>query len=124
MTGCSTVPRVLIVDADSNVRAALKLLCQQALHLHVLAAVDSLNTALLLVVAAAPTIILLDWRLLAEPPGPAAWIERLRDGRRREIVVLGTESAARAEALAAGADTFVFKGDPPDHLLAALTADR
>ena len=68
-----------------------------------------------------PDLVLLDWEL----PGLVAngLMNALRSlFPRLKVVVLSGRPEARRDALAAGADAFVSKGDPPDRLLAALRA--
>jgi DNA-binding response OmpR family regulator len=73
-----------------------------------------------------PDIVLLDWGL----PGPAR-TELLASLRaldsRPSVIVLGSLLEQRQDALAAGADYFIYKGDPARGLLATMRfveADR
>ena len=66
-----------------------------------------------------PDLVLLDWEL----PGPRAadLLPALRSRCRHVIVIaLSGRPEARQEALAAGADAFVSKGEPPERLLAVV----
>jgi DNA-binding NarL/FixJ family response regulator len=68
-----------------------------------------------------PDLVLLDWGLPGLPaigsiPAVRALVPDLK------IIVLSSHMEARYEALAAGADVFISKVDPPDQLLAALRA--
>jgi DNA-binding NarL/FixJ family response regulator len=68
-----------------------------------------------------PDILLLDWDL------PGRSTTNLFDGfreldRQPRVIVLGVKPESRQSALAAGADAFVSKGEPPKRLLAALRA--
>jgi len=70
-----------------------------------------------------PDVVLLDWSV----GGTAA--DKLMVALRCScqgvgVIVLSGRPEARAQALAAGADAFVSKGDPPEHLLAAIAGWR
>jgi len=68
-----------------------------------------------------PDLILLDWGL----PG-SGLAEQLADLRKAcpqaAIIVLSAQPGAEEAALAAGADAFVSKADPPEKLLEAICA--
>jgi len=64
-------------------------------------------------------VVLLDWNLAGA--AAAGLLPALRrDCPDRGVIVLSGRPEAREAALAAGADTFVSKGNPPEHLLAAI----
>ena len=68
-------------------------------------------------------LILLDWSL----PGMAlaqliAQLQAIKP--RTTVVVLGSQPEAARAALAAGADRFVSKADPPDRLMKAVRETR
>jgi two-component system response regulator DesR len=67
----------------------------------------------------APDLALVDWELpgLPEIGGPGVLRKVLP---RVHVVALSSRIGARREALAAGVDAFVSKGDPPERLLAVL----
>jgi DNA-binding response OmpR family regulator len=67
--------------------------------------------------------VLLDWRLPDAAPGAVLPILR-RMAPTLWVVVFSARAEARDAALAAGADAFVSKVDPPDRLLAAIAACR
>ncbi len=117
---------VLLADDQPEIRSALRLLLQQESWLS--AAGEAADSAELLAAAAVlrPDVVLLDWEL----PSPAnlrpetraeELLENLREacpGLR--IVAMSSRPEARTSALAAGADAFVSKGDPAEHLLRTL----
>ncbi len=66
-----------------------------------------------------PDLVLLDWEL---PGPPAADLISALHGldSQPKVVVLSIEPEAEETALAAGADAFAVKGDPPERLLVVL----
>ena len=109
--------RILLADDEDKVRSALRLLLEQEPGLNVVAEADGLLAE---VQAAAPEVVLLEWKL---PGLSAAILWKLRSfcpgvG----LVAMSGRSEARLAALNAGADAdaFVGKGEPPEGLLAAL----
>ena len=68
---------------------------------------------------ARPDIVLLDWELPGLPRHDVLPALRARCPRLKVIALSGRPEARQA-ALAAGADAFVSKGDPPEQLLAAM----
>jgi DNA-binding NarL/FixJ family response regulator len=69
--------------------------------------------------AACPDLVLLDWNL------PDSGVEELLPVLRARcpglpVIALSGQPEARRAALAAGANAFVSKADPPERLLAAL----
>jgi DNA-binding NarL/FixJ family response regulator len=113
--------RILIADREPAVRSALKLLLEEKLELNVVGeAADSLELLAQLEDLQAD-IVLLDWDLPGWPlPNLLDVISRLE--HRPKVIVLGAHSESGQAALAAGADAFVSKGDPPKRLLTAIRA--
>jgi DNA-binding NarL/FixJ family response regulator len=111
--------RILIADDQDRVRFALRVLLTQQPALQVVG--EAAHGAALLAQArvTAPDLALLDWEL----PGlvEAGGLDVLRKTVPQiRVVALSSRIGARSEALAAGADAFVSKGDPPERLLAAV----
>ncbi|MFN2226480.1 MAG: response regulator transcription factor [Anaerolineae bacterium] len=111
--------RIIVADDQAKVRSALRLALEQEPEVEILGeAVDS--TGLLdWVKAVCPDLVLLDWELPGLPP--TALLPLLHyycPGLK--MVALSSQPQARRAALAAGADAFVSKGDPPEQLLATL----
>ena len=121
--------RILIVDDQSGIRSALRLLLEQEQGMKVVGEVASSEDLLAQVEATTPNVALLDWELrgLQEsrpPTGPASGI--LSELRERypnlRLIALSGRPEARQAALTAGADAFVSKGDPAESLLRTLRA--
>jgi DNA-binding NarL/FixJ family response regulator len=119
--------RVLIADDQPQVRSALRLLLNHEQGVRVVGEAGDAEQALELAAAQRPDLVLLDWEL----PGQGTLIpatgspERLLPALRTccpraKVVALSGRPEARQAALAAGADAFVSKGDPPERLLAAV----
>jgi len=111
--------RVLIADDRPEVRSAMRLLLRQQPGVTVVG--EAVDTEQALKVAAGQRfdLVLLDWELPGQDRAPA--LVRLRAARPGLVVVaLSGRPEARREALGAGADLFVSKGDPPERLLAAV----
>jgi DNA-binding response OmpR family regulator len=110
--------RVVLADDHRDVRAAMRLLLEQE-GATIVAEVFAADTLLTGAAQAQPDLVLLDWELPGMP------VEDLVGGLRdlcpgTVIVALSGRLEARAEALAAGADAFVSKADPPESLLAII----
>ena len=109
---------VLIADHDPEVRQALRLVCEESLGLSITAEVADTADLLTQIKAVHPTIVLLEWGL--PDAQPAGLINALRADLSLQIIVTGGHPEIRVKALEAGADGFVYKGDPPDELIRLL----
>lgn len=109
---------VLIADHEPEVRQALRLICEESLGLTVAAEAADSHELLARISITPSNLLLLEWEL----PGLQAQdlIKTLRADQALSIIVIGGQPEARTEALEAGANGFVYKGDPPDHLLSLL----
>lgn len=111
--------RILLADAQAKVRFALRVLLERQPGFEVVGEAKSTEDLLARAAISCPDVVLLDWNLAG------AVTARLLLALRRDcpgvgiIVLSGRPEASRA-ALAAGADAFVSKGNPPEHLLAAI----
>ena len=115
--------RVLLADDQPQVRSALRLLLEEEPGLSVVDEVVSAGELLSRVEVTCPDLILLDWELPGLRPGemlPA--LNALDFGP--VVVALSGRPEARRAALAAGADVFVSKGDPPEQLQTAIDQCR
>jgi DNA-binding NarL/FixJ family response regulator len=119
--------RVLIADDQPQVRSALRLLLGQEPGVTVVGEAEDAEQALKLATGGQPDLVLLDWELPGQPAADASagtgqhLLPALRARRPcLKVVALSGRPEARQAALAAGADAFVSKGDPPEQLLAAL----
>jgi DNA-binding NarL/FixJ family response regulator len=111
--------RVLLADNQPRVRFALRVLLERQSELEIVGEAASAEDVLNQTQTAHPDLILLGWEL----PGRAA-LDLLPALRKIcpnvTVIALSGRPEARRAALAAGADAFVSKGDPPERLLAAI----
>jgi two-component system response regulator DesR len=118
--------RVLIAGRGAVLRAALRLVLRFEPGVTAVASVASAGRLLVRARRTRPDLLLVDWDLW-DPPvgGAAAAVARLRvQHPGLFLLALGGGSEARRAALAAGADAFVEKGEPPERLLASVRAAR
>ena len=111
--------RVLLADTQPHVRSALRILMSLDAGFVIVGEAVEARDMLAQIRLTRPDLVLLDWRL----PGLSA-IGFLSDVRRMipglKIIALSSHLEDSWKALAAGADVFISKIDPPDRLLAAL----
>lgn len=118
---------VLIADGQAHTRSAMRLLLAQEPQVVVVGEAADVDEAVSAIVACCPDVVLFDWELPRQPLAQegSLVVNRLRAASPRSIVIaLSGLPEARHEALAAGADGFVSKGDPPERLLAAVRGYR
>ena len=111
--------RVLIADRVDHIRSAVRLLLQQTAGVTVVGEAADAAQAISLAGAERPDMALLEWELPGQNDGSiVADLRAVRPG----LVVIATSARveARSAALAAGADGFVSKLDPPERLLEAV----
>ncbi len=114
--------RIVLADHQSKVRFALHMLLRRQPGLEVVGEADNVENLLARVASARPDLLLLHWRLGEEMPQLLATLKR--DYPELKIIVLSVQLEARPHALAAGAEAFVCKMDPPEKLLAAVNRVR
>ena len=111
--------RVLLADDQSKVRSALRLLLEQEPELSGVGEATDADELLAQVGTFRPDIVLLDWELPGlQAPDMLSALRALCPYLK--VIALSGRPEARQAALAAGADAFVSKGDPPEQLLAAV----
>lgn len=115
--------RILLADDQPDVRSALRLLLEQESGLDVVGEAADAERLIEGARSEHPDVILLDWELPDHraPGGGAYLVEGIRavcPGAR--VIALSGRMEAGQAALAAGADAFVSKSEPPERLLAAL----
>ncbi len=113
--------RILLADDESRVRYALRVLLERQAGLQVMGEAADVPELLSQAQQARPGLVLLDWELPGlVPKDTLGALHGIRSDLR--VIVLSGRSEARRAALAAGADAFVSKSDPPEKLLAAIDA--
>ena len=115
--------RVLLADDQSKVRSALRLILEHQPDLNVLGEAVDAQGLLDWVRLVCPDVVLLDWELPGLPRHDL--LSALRGlCPHLKVIALSGRPEARQAALAAGADAFVSKGDPPEQLLAAVNGEK
>ena len=117
--------KVVIADSKQEVRSALRVLLSEEPGTYIAEARD-VASLLDTVRASNLSLVLVDWEL-ADPRPAGARGASLPDeiaalAPHTRVIVLSGRPEAKSEALAAGADAFVCKGDSPDCLLAEFRA--
>jgi two-component system invasion response regulator UvrY len=115
--------RVFIIDDQAQVRSALRKLLKHRLNMQVVGEAVDTHSLWIELEAARPDVLLLDWGVLGSHPDELLPTLRAHYPRLSVIVMSGQPEVRRA-ALAAGADAFISKTDPPDQLLALLKEVR
>lgn len=119
--------RIMVTDNESKVRYALCVLLAHQPGLEIVSEVADAQDLLAQIDIARPELVLLHWRLRgwsADDPSASSG-QILLDGLREAypdlvVIVLSGNPEVEEAALAAGANAFVSKADPPELLLEAI----
>lgn len=119
MVNKTSVKTVLLAEAESHVRQAIRLMIQYQEDLEVMGEVSTAESLLIQVCRQTPDIILLDWNL------PSIHHQRLLIAVKEccpEAVVIAMSVRPEAEkaALEMGADAFVLKNLPPEEFIEVI----
>ena len=110
--------RILLADDNRDSRSALALLLETRLGATIVGEATTMESLLERVASLHPDVMLLDWELPGKPEADRIVVLRSIDPDLQIIIVSARpESALQACA----ADAFVYKTDPPEHLLAVLS---
>ena len=111
--------RVLIADAHSEVRWALRTVIREEPGLTVVGEVSDSEHLITQARTLQPDLIILEWELPNRSSEELlVLLAALNHGS--QVIVLSRRPEARQAALDAGAGAFVSKADAPEQLLAAL----
>jgi DNA-binding NarL/FixJ family response regulator len=113
--------RVLIVDDQPRARKSVKALLSTWQRVGEMYEAGNGREAVQLVQEHQPDLVLMDVRM-PEVDGLQATVQIKALWPQVKVVVLSMHLEYKEEALAAGADAFVGKGEPADRLLAVLSA--
>jgi len=115
--------RVLLADDEARVRFALRVLLQQQPGVELVGEATRAGELLATLARVAADVVLLDWEL-PDTTGPELLGAIHSERPHLPVIAMSGNLEARNETLAAGADTFVCKTDPPDRVLSALAGCR
>jgi len=115
--------RVLIADDQPQVRSALRVLLMQEPDIAIVGEAKDVEQTLEQIAGQQPDLVLLDWELPGQN-GDSALVQLRKVQSGLAVIALSGRPEARRAALAAGADAFVSKGDPPEQLLAVVDEYR
>mgnify|MGYP001822134865 CR=1 FL=1 len=114
--GRNTELRILLADHDTRVRSALQTLLAQEMDRLVIRECTDIACLAAEIKTYKPELVLLDWELPGRPA--AALLFAFHGlGSKPKVIVLSARPEAEKAAMAAGADVFVCKGEPPEQLL-------
>jgi DNA-binding NarL/FixJ family response regulator len=109
---------ILLAD-DCKVRLALRVLLEQTAGLTIVGEASNAQSLLAQTSATRPDLVLLDWTLPGlHEDGTLRTLRQICPNV--SVIVLSGRPETRKTALAAGANAFVSKVDPPERLLAAI----
>ena len=109
--------RILLADDNQDARSALALLLETRLGATIVGEATTMERLLEQAALTHPDVVLLDWELPGKPEADRIVVVRSVAPGAQVIVI-----SARPESafLAVGADAFVNKIDPPEHILTVL----
>jgi DNA-binding NarL/FixJ family response regulator len=111
--------RILLADDDARVCSALQTLLAQETDKMVVRECSDIGCLAAEIKAFEPDVVLLDWELPGHPA--SALLFAFHElASKPKVMILSARPEAERAALAAGADAFVCKGEPPEHLLSVF----
>lgn len=113
--------QILIVDDQPRARKSLRALLSTWPVLQELSEAANGQEAVQIVEERQPNLVLMDICMPRMDGLQATWLIKTQ-WPQVKVIVLTMYGEYEAEAMAAGADAFVAKGEPADRLLAALSA--
>jgi DNA-binding NarL/FixJ family response regulator len=114
---------ILVAAKQADLRLAIELYLTEEPGLEIVGTVSDAASLRALLQPSHPDLVLLDWDLPG--PSPADLVTEAKGlASCPQVIVLGPDADAAPAALAAGADAFVVKGDPPRHLVTAVRQAR
>lgn len=109
---------IFIADADCATRKALALLLRRKLGKDGIVEIADVETLIRSLADSSPDLLLLDWRLYGSPaPETCRLLQKAYPALK--VVLLSVDANDAAAAKEAGA-SFIYKGAPPEELIATL----
>ena len=113
--------RILIADDNPDIRSALTLLLETRLNVQIIGEADNMEDLLSGVARLHPDIAILDWELPGLPEkGRVAALRLLNPGLK--VVITSSRPEIAHQALAAQADSYVSKSEPPEQVVRLIQA--
>jgi two-component system, NarL family, response regulator DesR len=113
--------RILLADDNPAIRSALTLLLETRLNVNIVGEADNMENLLEGVRRFHPDLVILDWELPGFPEkGRVAALHGLYPALK--VVVTSSRPENAQQALAAQADAYVSKSEPPEHLVQVIQA--
>ena len=111
--------RAYLADDDAEVRRALRVMLEQGLGMRIVGETAHTHGLASLVEATQADMVLIDWEL---PQRVDAWLiaELHRLSPRPIVIVTSSQADVKDGALAAGAEAFVDKSEPPESLVSVV----
>jgi DNA-binding NarL/FixJ family response regulator len=111
--------RILVADDDVHVRSALRLLLEQEPDVQVVGESMAADDLIGEIDRTRPGVVLLDWELPSlRSDGLLTQLRTTSPGLR--TIAMSGRPEQRVDALRAGVDAFVCKGDAPESLIGVL----
>ena len=112
--------RIIVADDEPQVGSAIRLLFEQEPCLQIKAEWDDLDSPAVGIDATKADLILVDWEMNSAI-NHTEWLQQLRCRQPGiKVIAMSGRPESRLQAVAAGVDIFVSKGDPPETLLRAV----
>jgi len=111
--------RILLADDNPALRSALALLLETRLNARIVGEAYSMDELLSSVSLTHPDVVILDWEL----PGVPRWdrVAALREtDPDLKIVITSSRPEVAQKALAAQADAYISKSEPPERMVQML----
>ena len=113
--------RILIVDDQLRARQSLKAVVKTWLHIDNVLEAETGAQAIRRIEEWLPDVVLMDARMPGMDGIAATRLIKARWPKIR-VIVLSIYSEYQQDALSAGADIFIGKAEPPEHLLQTLSS--
>ncbi|MBL8046774.1 MAG: response regulator [Anaerolineales bacterium] len=113
--------RILLADADSNLRSALGLILETRLEAQIVGQATSMPELLQMMPQLQPDLVLMDWELSGKPLSPVGRVQTVRQmAPQVKVLIASIRPEVAALINAADADGFINKSDLPEAILAAF----